>query len=138
VKSFYSPRRIKDETGITQKTNMPLYTSQKLKIYNSLSEKHLSQSTKNRNVCFGPTVYTAMCILETYFMSFDVIFRYLLHLEYKVRYVQILLMGILWMMLKAKIKLQKKHVGAAGTHGSSTTLYYDFHDILRHLIFTKY
>ena len=68
--------------------------SNKLKIYNSLSRtKELFKPVSNNNfvgmyVC-GPTVYSNVHLgnLRT-FTSFDVIFRYLIHLGYKVRYVR--------------------------------------------------
>ncbi|WP_395065639.1 cysteine--tRNA ligase [Flavobacterium sp.] len=72
---------------------MQLYKTQTLKIYNSLSgEKEIFTSINERNVGMyvcGPTVYSNVHLgnVRT-FMSFDVIFRYLLHLEYKVRYVR--------------------------------------------------
>ena len=72
---------------------MPLYKSQSLKIYNSLSgEKELFTPIHEGNVGMyvcGPTVYSNVHLgnVRT-FMSFDVIFRYLLHLDYKVRYVR--------------------------------------------------
>lgn len=72
---------------------MPLHKSQPLKIYNSLSgEKELFTPIHVGNigmyVC-GPTVYSNVHLgnVRT-FMSFDVIYRYLLHLDYKVRYVR--------------------------------------------------
>ena len=72
---------------------MPLYNHQPLKIYNSLSgEKEpfvpVHEGNVGMYVC-GPTVYSNVHLgnVRT-FMSFDVIFRYLLHLEYKVRYVR--------------------------------------------------
>jgi cysteinyl-tRNA synthetase len=72
---------------------MQLYTNQTLKIYNSLSgEKEVFKPIHEGNigmyVC-GPTVYSNVHLgnVRT-FMSFDVIFRYLLHLDYKVRYVR--------------------------------------------------
>lgn len=72
---------------------MPLYTNQHLKIYNSLSgEKEVFTPVHEGNigmyVC-GPTVYSNVHLgnVRT-FMSFDVIFRYFLHLDYKVRYVR--------------------------------------------------
>lgn len=72
---------------------MQLYKSQLLKIYNSLSgEKELFKPIHTGNigmyVC-GPTVYSNVHLgnVRT-FMSFDMIFRYFLHLEYKVRYVR--------------------------------------------------
>lgn len=72
---------------------MPLYKSQTLKIYNSLSgEKEtftpIHEGSVGMYVC-GPTVYSNVHLgnVRT-FMSFDVIFRYFLHLDYKVRYVR--------------------------------------------------
>jgi len=72
---------------------MPLYKQQALKIYNSLSgEKELftplHEGAIGMYVC-GPTVYSNVHLgnVRT-FMSFDVIYRYLLHLGYKVRYVR--------------------------------------------------
>ena len=72
---------------------MPLYSTQTLKLYNSLSgEKETFTPIHEGNigmyVC-GPTVYSNVHLgnLRT-FMSFDVIFRYLQHLGYKVRYVR--------------------------------------------------
>ena len=72
---------------------MQLYKNQTLKIYNSLSgEKEsftpIHEGNVGMYVC-GPTVYSNVHLgnVRT-FMSFDVIFRYLLHLGYKVRYVR--------------------------------------------------
>lgn len=72
---------------------MQLYKNQTLKIYNSLSgEKEIftpiTDGTIGMYVC-GPTVYSNVHLgnVRT-FMSFDVIYRYLLHLGYKVRYVR--------------------------------------------------
>ena len=72
---------------------MSLYKNQSLKIYNSLSGekenfKPLNEGAIGMYVC-GPTVYSNVHLgnVRT-FMSFDVIFRYLLHLEFKVRYVR--------------------------------------------------
>ncbi|MGG7034304.1 MAG: cysteine--tRNA ligase [Flavobacterium sp.] len=72
---------------------MPLYKNQSIKIYNSLSgEKEnftpIHEGNVGMYVC-GPTVYSNVHLgnLRT-FMSFDMIFRYLLHLGYKVRYVR--------------------------------------------------
>ncbi len=72
---------------------MRLYKNHTLKIYNSLSgEKEtftpIHEGNVGMYVC-GPTVYSNVHLgnVRT-FMSFDVIFRYLLHLEYKVRYVR--------------------------------------------------
>lgn len=72
---------------------MPLYNTQALKIYNSLSgEKEIFTPIHEGNVGMyvcGPTVYSNVHLgnVRT-FMSFDVIFRYFLHLDYKVRYVR--------------------------------------------------
>lgn len=72
---------------------MPLYKTQTLKIYNSLSgEKEIFTPINPGNVGMyvcGPTVYSNVHLgnLRT-FMSFDVIFRYFLHLGYKTRYVR--------------------------------------------------
>ena len=72
---------------------MPLYKTQTLKIYNSLSgEKEVFTPINDGNVGMyvcGPTVYSNVHLgnVRT-FMSFDVIFRYLKHLGYKVRYVR--------------------------------------------------
>ncbi|WP_405572711.1 cysteine--tRNA ligase [Winogradskyella sp. Asnod2-B02-A] len=72
---------------------MSLYTSNKLKIYNTLSgEKEvfepITEGYVGMYVC-GPTVYSNVHLgnVRT-FMSFDMIFRYLKHLGYKVRYVR--------------------------------------------------
>lgn len=72
---------------------MPLYNNNTLKIYNSLSgEKEIFTPIHEGNVGMyvcGPTVYSKVHLgnVRT-FMSFDMIFRYLLHLDYKVRYVR--------------------------------------------------
>jgi cysteinyl-tRNA synthetase len=72
---------------------MPLYKSQNLKIYNTLSgEKEIFVPIHEGNVGMyvcGPTVYSNVHLgnVRT-FMSFDVIFRYFLHLNYKTRYVR--------------------------------------------------
>ena len=72
---------------------MPLYKNNPLKIYNSLSgEKEnfvpIHEGNIGMYVC-GPTVYSNVHLgnVRT-FMSFDMIFRYFLHLGYKVRYVR--------------------------------------------------
>ena len=72
---------------------MQLYQSQELKIYNSLTGKKdifkpINEGHVGMYVC-GPTVYSNVHLgnVRT-FMSFDVIFRYLKHLGYKVRYVR--------------------------------------------------
>ncbi|GAA4281166.1 cysteine--tRNA ligase [Gaetbulibacter aestuarii] len=71
----------------------PLYKSQNIQIYNSLSGekesfKPIDEGYVGMYVC-GPTVYSNVHLgnVRT-FMSFDVIFRYLKHLGYKVRYVR--------------------------------------------------
>ncbi len=72
---------------------MSLYIDNKLVIYNSLSgEKETFKPVHEGNVGMyvcGPTVYSNVHLgnVRT-FMSFDVIFRYLLHLGYKTRYVR--------------------------------------------------
>jgi cysteinyl-tRNA synthetase len=72
---------------------MPLYKTQTLKIYNSLSgEKEIFKPIHEGNVGMyvcGPTVYSNVHLgnVRT-FMSFDVIFRYFLHLGFKTRYVR--------------------------------------------------
>ena len=70
-----------------------LYNDQQLYIYNSLTGtkevfKPILEGNVGMYVC-GPTVYSNVHLgnVRT-FMSFDVIFRYLKHLGYKVRYVR--------------------------------------------------
>ncbi len=72
---------------------MPLYQKQELKVYNSLSKMKevfapIQEGFVGMYVC-GPTVYSNVHLgnVRT-FMSFDMIYRYLKHLEYKVRYVR--------------------------------------------------
>jgi cysteinyl-tRNA synthetase len=72
---------------------MQLYKHQNLKIYNSLTgEKEnftpIHEGNVGMYVC-GPTVYSNVHLgnVRT-FMSFDVIYRYLIHLGYKTRYVR--------------------------------------------------
>jgi len=72
---------------------MELYKSNQLKIYNSLSKSKeifnpVIAGKVGMYVC-GPTVYSNVHLgnVRT-FMSFDMIFRYLKHLGYKVRYVR--------------------------------------------------
>ena len=72
---------------------MPLYKNNIVKIYNSLSGNKenfvpINEGNVGMYVC-GPTVYSNVHLgnVRT-FMSFDMIFRYLLHLGYKVRYVR--------------------------------------------------
>jgi cysteinyl-tRNA synthetase len=72
---------------------MHLYQQQNLKLYNSLSgEKEIftpiNEGTVGMYVC-GPTVYSNVHLGNCRtFISFDLIFRYLKHLGYKVRYVR--------------------------------------------------
>ncbi len=72
---------------------MQLYKSQQLKVYNSLSGKKevfepINEGYVGMYVC-GPTVYSNVHLGNCRtFMSFDMIFRYLRHLGYKVRYVR--------------------------------------------------
>ncbi|MDP3312503.1 cysteine--tRNA ligase [Lutibacter sp.] len=72
---------------------MELYKTNQLKIYNSLSKtkedfKPIVEGNVGMYVC-GPTVYSNVHLgnVRT-FMSFDLVFRYLKHLGYKVRYVR--------------------------------------------------
>ena len=72
---------------------MEIYKENQLKIYNSLSKKKelfkpVTEGRVGMYVC-GPTVYSNVHLgnVRT-FMSFDVVYRYLLHLGYKVRYVR--------------------------------------------------
>jgi cysteinyl-tRNA synthetase len=72
---------------------MELYKENQLKIYNSLTKSKEVFTTVNEGyvgmyVC-GPTVYSNAHLgnVRT-FMFFDVLYRYLLHLGYKVRYVR--------------------------------------------------
>ncbi len=72
---------------------MDLYKTNSLKVYNSLSKKKedfkpINEGMIGMYVC-GPTVYSNVHLgnVRT-FMSFDMIFRYLLHLGFKVRYVR--------------------------------------------------
>lgn len=72
---------------------MALYNTQDLKIYNSLSGKKetfkpLTSGYVGMYVC-GPTVYNKVHLGNCRtFISFDLVFRYLKHLGYKVRYVR--------------------------------------------------
>jgi cysteinyl-tRNA synthetase len=72
---------------------MELYKQQKIKIYNSLTNKKeefkpLTEGYIGMYVC-GPTVYSNVHLgnVRT-FMSFDLIYRYFKHLGYKIRYVR--------------------------------------------------
>ena len=72
---------------------MQLYKDQTLKITNSLTGtkedfKPINEGHVGMYVC-GPTVYSNVHLGNCRtFMSFDMIFRYLRHLDYKVRYVR--------------------------------------------------
>ena len=72
---------------------MKLYESQELKIYNSISGKKEVFKSETEGyvgmyVC-GPTVYNKVHLGNCRtFISFDLVFRYLKHLGYKVRYVR--------------------------------------------------
>ncbi|MFD1614943.1 cysteine--tRNA ligase [Gelatiniphilus marinus] len=72
---------------------MQLYKNQQIKLYNTLSGKKeifkpINEGYVGMYVC-GPTVYSNVHLgnVRT-FMSFDMVFRYLKHLGYKVRYVR--------------------------------------------------
>lgn len=72
---------------------MQRYTPQPLRIYNSLSgQKEVFQPLKEGHVGMyvcGPTVYSNVHLGNCRtFISFDIIFRYLQHLGYTVRYVR--------------------------------------------------
>ena len=72
---------------------MELHTTQTLYIYNSISKKKEKFNPINKGavgmyVC-GPTVYSNVHMGNCRtFLSFDLVFRYLIHLGYKVRYVR--------------------------------------------------
>ncbi|NAY93050.1 cysteine--tRNA ligase [Muricauda sp. JGD-17] len=72
---------------------MQLYKNQNLRVHNSLSGKKevfepINEGYVGMYVC-GPTVYSNVHLGNCRtFMSFDMIFRYLKHLGYKVRYVR--------------------------------------------------
>lgn len=72
---------------------MALYQQQELKIYNSISGekevfKPLTEGAVGMYVC-GPTVYSKVHLGNCRtFISFDLVFRYLKHLGFKVRYVR--------------------------------------------------
>jgi len=74
-------------------TLVPLYKEQSIKIYNSLSGNKevfipLEEGNIGMYVC-GPTVYSHVHLGNCRtFISFDLIFRYLKHLGYKIRYVR--------------------------------------------------
>ncbi|MEW7292499.1 cysteine--tRNA ligase [Aquimarina sp. 2304DJ70-9] len=71
----------------------PLYKIQELKIYNSISGqketfKPITEGNIGMYVC-GPTVYSNVHLGNCRtFISFDLVYRYLKHLDYKVRYVR--------------------------------------------------
>ena len=77
----------------SENKKMKRYKENELKVYNTLSgEKEIFVSIDEGNVGMyvcGPTVYSNVHLgnVRT-FMSFDVMFRYLQHLDYKVRYVR--------------------------------------------------
>ena len=72
---------------------MQLYQTNELKIYNSITGekevfKPLTDGYVGMYVC-GPTVYSNVHLGNCRtFISFDLVFRYLKHLGYKVRYVR--------------------------------------------------
>ena len=72
---------------------MNLYQEQKLSVYNSLSKEKevfspINDGAVGMYVC-GPTVYSNVHMGNARtFLSFDLVFRYLSHLGYKVRYVR--------------------------------------------------
>ncbi len=71
----------------------PLYKSSELKIYNSISGQKeiftpITEGNIGMYVC-GPTVYSNVHLGNCRtFISFDMVYRYLKHLGYKVRYVR--------------------------------------------------
>ncbi len=71
----------------------PLYKTQELKVYNSISGQKetftpITEGNIGMYVC-GPTVYSNVHLGNCRtFISFDMVFRYLKHLGYKVRYVR--------------------------------------------------
>ncbi|MDR2223951.1 MAG: cysteine--tRNA ligase [Flavobacteriaceae bacterium] len=72
---------------------MALYQEQQLRVYNSLSgEKEIFKPIHDGKVGMyvcGPTVYSYVHLGNCRtFISFDLIFRYLKHLDYQVRYVR--------------------------------------------------
>lgn len=73
--------------------SMALYQQQVLKIYNSMSREKetftpINEGNVGMYVC-GPTVYSNVHLGNCRtFISFDLVFRYLKHLGYKVRYVR--------------------------------------------------
>ncbi|WP_194850831.1 cysteine--tRNA ligase [Nonlabens antarcticus] len=72
---------------------MPLYQDEKLRLYNSIAGekqvfKPIHEGQIGMYVC-GPTVYSNVHLGNCRtFISFDMIYRYLTHLGYKVRYVR--------------------------------------------------
>ncbi|MEZ4858913.1 MAG: cysteine--tRNA ligase [Flavobacteriaceae bacterium] len=72
---------------------MSIYKTQTLSIYNSLTKQKeeftpINEGTVGMYVC-GPTVYSNVHLGNCRtFLSFDLVFRYLKHLGYKVRYVR--------------------------------------------------
>ena len=88
---------------------MKLYEQQELHIYNSLSKtkekfKPIHEGAIGMYVC-GPTVYSNVHMGNCRtFLSFDLVYRYLRHLEYKVRMFEILPMPDI---LKTTVKAVK-------------------------------
>ena len=72
---------------------MALYKTNELRLYNSMSGekeifKPITEGRIGMYVC-GPTVYSNVHLGNCRtFISFDLIYRYLKHLDYKVRYVR--------------------------------------------------
>ena len=72
---------------------MKQYKEQEIYIYNSLTKekelfKPITEDYVGMYVC-GPTVYSNVHLGNCRtFISFDLVFRYLMHLGYKVRYVR--------------------------------------------------
>ena len=89
----------------------------KLTIYNTLSRRKelfvpLHAPHVGMYVC-GPTVYGDAHLGHARpAITFDILFRYLTHLGYKVRYVRNITDVVIWNMMPMKVKtrLQKKHV----------------------------
>jgi cysteinyl-tRNA synthetase len=67
---------------------MPLHTTQKLKIYNLFQGERTFVPINEGNIGMRPNGLQQQPRKCSNFMSFDIIFRYLLHLGYKVRYVR--------------------------------------------------
>jgi cysteinyl-tRNA synthetase len=80
-------------SSVNQQKTMELYKTQALSIYNSISKSKekftpINEGAIGMYVC-GPTVYSNVHMGNCRtFLSFDLVFRYLQHLDYKVRYVR--------------------------------------------------